>query len=83
MPPFYLTRVKAPISGRERLPADCAAARNARWRAGAAGATGVVCAEQRLYSFSWKLLIKAGSLSGSTGSVLTVMGVVLDMVWSP
>ena len=26
------------------------------WCAGAAGATGVLCAEQRLYSFSWKLL---------------------------
>ncbi len=39
-------------------PADGAAARNAWWRGGAAGATGVVCAEQRLYSFSWKLLIR-------------------------
>ena len=39
-------------------PADGAAARNAQWRGGAAGATGVVRAEQRLYSFSWKLLNK-------------------------
>ena len=37
-------------------PADGAAARNARGRGGAAEAIGMVCAEQRLYSFSWKLL---------------------------
>src|SRR5208337_3109677 len=45
-------------------PADGAAARNAQWRGGAAGATGVVCAEQRLYSFSWKLLINVIVLVG-------------------
>src|SRR5208283_1399032 len=36
-----------------------AVARNARWRSGAAGATGVVCPEPRLYSFSWKLLVNS------------------------
>ena len=44
-------------------PAAGAAARNARWRGGAAGATGVVYAEQRLYSFLWKLLSRSEFLS--------------------
>src|SRR5208282_2764844 len=42
-------------------PAAGAEARNARWRIGAAGATGVVCPEPRLYSFSWKLLSRSAS----------------------
>src|SRR5271157_201585 len=47
---------RAGVGQPDGAPAAGAEARNARWRGGAAGATGVLCAEQRLYSFSWKLL---------------------------
>src|SRR5208337_607733 len=53
-------------------PADGAAARNAQWRGGAAGATGVVCAEQRLYSFSWKLLISEGAIDHRQRTIIIV-----------
>ena len=45
-------------AGIARCSHGLCAVRNARWRGRAAAATGLVRPGPRLYSFSWKLLLK-------------------------